>query len=123
MTLKVLLRFATRHHLQVGLPREYPQATLLKDTLPRHAVGAYLQGWGGQALTDASLDDISERAKKYEEMSKEVASTLVLVVWPLSCARAAFDMAYVMLRCMELFLGQCWSLSQLTPVQRSWPDS
>ena len=47
-----------------------------------------------------------------------MASAAQVVVFPLASARAAFNMAYVMLRCAALFAGQCWSRSHVSEAQR-----
>ena len=60
------------------------------------------------------------RDRDFEEKTEAVASAAKLLVFPLAAARAAFHMAYVMLRCVALFAGQCWSRSHVSESQRQF---
>ena len=71
-----------------------------------------------EAIADTAKDSILVRSREFEEKTEAVASAAKLLVFPLAAARAAFHMAYVMLRCVALFAGQCWSRSHVSESQR-----
>ena len=69
-------------------------------------------------IADTAKDSILVRDREFGEKTEAVASAAQVVVFPLASARAAFNMAYVMLRCAALFAGQCWSRSHVSESQR-----
>ena len=77
-----------------------------------------LCGFSREAIADTAKDSILVREREFEEKTEAVASAAQVVVFPLASARAAFNMAYVMLRCAALFAGQCWSRSHVSESQR-----
>ena len=79
-----------------------------------------LGSFSREAIADTAKDSILVRDREFEEKTEAVASAAQLLVFPLAAARAAFNMAYVMLRCVALFAGQCWSRSHVSESQRQF---
>ena len=77
-----------------------------------------LGSFSREAIADTAKDSILVRDREFGEKTEAVASAAQLLVFPLAAARAAFHMAYVMLRCVALFAGQCWSRSHVSESQR-----
>ena len=85
-----------------------------------HVAVASLGGFSREAIADTTKDSIPVRHRDFEEKTDTVASGAKVLVFPLACALAAFNMAYVMLRCAALFAGQCWSRSHVSESQRQF---
>ena len=108
------------HHKHALLPLMYPDAVVVRDAVPLRAVQAYALTLQGHLPESLSMCFSKEYWSKWR--AGAVAHDSALIVWPRASADACLVAAYVIQKCREVFLLQCWAGSRLSMMQREFPD-
>ena len=100
---KVFGEFITKHEAYARLASKYPQARILKDTLPLPLIDAYRHTFA----VDEVLPDVANKMflpKEYRCSLRafQVAEVAGYIAFPLACGDAALVAAYAMQKCREL---------------------
>ena len=93
-------QFFVRHDKLAQLPRQYPRAKVLVNTMPLHIVRAYQRALEGGTLPETAFGMLKQRS--LYDVANEVASTSRYVAQPLASAEASYVTAYAMLKSAEL---------------------
>ena len=121
--LRTLTKFFSKHEVHARLPLEYPEATVVIDSLPWPVVEACRLACGEEALPGSGfLGNRLAGERLLGKTSLEVAGTSGYIAFPLESARACLVAAYATLKGEELFAHQSWYRSFLTLVQRVFPE-
>ena len=119
--LKVFDEFFVKHEEYARLPSKYPEARILKDTLPLSLIDAYRHTFAvDEVLPDVANKMFSPKEYRCSWRAFQVAEVAGYIAFPRACGDAALVAAYAMQKCGELFSHQCMLGSRLTPVQREY---
>ena len=110
--LKVLDEFFAKHEEYARLPHKYPEARILKDTLPLSLIDAYRRTF----VVDEVLPDFANKMfapKEYRRSwrASQVAQEAAYIAFPRTCGDAALVAAYAMHKRRELYSLQCMAAS------------
>ena len=100
MPLPAVRQFYLRHDTYAQLPRQYPRAKVVVDTLPLHVVQAYQRALEGITLPETAFAMLRQRSPY--AVADDVASISRYIAQPLACAEACYITAYAMLKSAEL---------------------
>ena len=122
--LDVLDHFYRKHEEYARLPHKYPQAVILKDTLPIHLIKAYRSTFGpDEVLPDVGFQLTRPEAYGISTRATQVAEASGYIAFPRACGDAALVAAYAMQKCSQLYQQQCFFGSKLSSVQRDYPNA
>ena len=93
-------QFYVRHDRYAQLPRQYPRAKILIDTMPVHLVHAYQRALEAVTLPATAFGMLTQRSQN--AVADEVASTSRYMAQQLACAEASYVTAHAMLKSAEL---------------------
>ena len=88
-----------------------------------YVVGAFRNTFGDVSCRLHTAHDIFRQSDgSVYARTLRVAEEEGLVVWPMQTAEACCVAAFALIKCQAVFAQQCWSGSQLSPVQRTFAD-
>ena len=121
---KVFVEFFAKHEEYARLSSKYPEAIILKDTLPLSLIDAYRSTFA----TDEVLPDVANKMfapKQYRGAwrASQVAQDAGYIAFPRACGDAALVAAYAMQKCREVFQYHCMHGSRLTPIQHEYRNT
>ena len=112
--------FYKSHEAHAQLALRYPTATVVKDSVPFYLVDAYRNTFRGEKLLDTGFQTMRMKNHGSSVRAETVARLSQYIAMPLACADACLQAAYAMLKCQEVYAQQCWDLSRLSLVQRTF---
>ena len=119
--LKVFAQFYAKHEEYARLSLKFPQARILKDTLPLSLIDAYRNTFAvDEVLPDAGARMFAPKEYRDSWRTLQVAQVPGYIAFPRACGDAALVAAYPMHKRRELYSHQCMSGSQLTLAQREY---
>lgn len=110
--LKIFDDFFRKHEEYARLPRKYPEACILKDTLPIDLINAYRRTFVvGEVLPGVASKMLEPKEYRGSWRAFQVAEEFAYIDVPRACGDAALVAAYAMHKCRELYSLQCMAAS------------
>ena len=121
--MNALAGFYKQHAEHARLVKVYPEAEVVRDSLPWSLVSAYCDTFEGEELPATCNESLRDKARTHYARACAVATGVKRIAWPVACAEACHVAAYATLKCEQLYLEQSWHRSMLTSVQREFKPS